>query len=301
MLPVEKTPDYLFAVGSAVLWAMSSQVVRSALEKIPSSKKWPAIITGLLLSFSVGCVSMVAVAGGNLPLTSPSKWTIAAGVLLFPFGTGLYYLCGNAFGGRVEFAAQFSNVKPLFSIAFAYLFLEESLSSTSAFALVLIMLGVLVLLYGVRRGTFGGWSVILGLSLAAAWGGGEAFAKLGVAAGPSREATFWALASGSVISAPVAAAVMIAFRREALRGIRAWAPQFLLHGLLSFGFAYALLFESISRIGVARTALINAFWPGLAIIISRIMKREDIPSAIVVAAILLFLGSLIQILMEAQR
>lgn len=295
MVHLQNSPDYLFAVGSAVLWAMSSQVVRSALEKIPNNKKWPSIIPGLLLSLCVGCFSLFAFARGNVTFASLSLWTVAAGVLLFPVGTGLYYLCSHAFGGRVEFASQFSNVKPIFSVAFAFAFLGEVLSSRSAFVLVLIVLGVIVLLCAVRRGTFNVLSLILGLLLAAVWGGGEALAKLGIASGPSLEATFWALVSGTAIAAVVAVPVMIVLRGEAFIGIKAWAPQFMLHGLLSFAFAYALLFESISRIGVAQTALINAFWPSLAIIISRFKQREDIPWSILLASIFLFVGSLIQV------
>lgn len=269
--------------------------MRSALERIPGERKWPSIFAGLLLSLFAGCAGLLLIMRGNVSVASLSVSTVASGILLFPVGTGLYYLCGHAFGGRVEFASQFSNVKPIFSVAFAAFLLGEALPLGSVVSLVLILLGVAVLLLAIKRGTFSLASGVLGLLLAAAWGGGEAFAKLGMASGPSLEVTFWALVSGCTVAMIAAAPVLVALRRTAFTRIWAWAPMFLLHGLLSFTLAYALLFESISRIGVAKTALINAFWPGLAIVVAQARKREPVPRTIVLATVLLIAGSLVQL------
>jgi hypothetical protein len=40
---------------------------------------------------------------------------------------------------------------------------------------------------------------------------------------------------------------------------------FCLHGLLSFGAAYSLLFHSIGLVGLSHTIMITVFWPTLAL------------------------------------
>lgn len=289
-------PDYLFAVGSALLWAVSSLVVRRGIGNIRATPKWPSIAVGLLVSLTVGSLTLLLLTGEMIDVAAVSPWTVAAGVLLFPVGTGLYYACGYAFDGRVEFASQFANVKPIVSVAFALALLNEGLKPASILSLVLIAGGIGVLMIAVRHGTFSVSSLTLGLLLAMAWGAGETVGKLGLTSAPSVTVTLAALLSGTALAALIAIPLIVKRRHQALLEFGRWVAPFAWHGVLSFALAYACLFESIKRIGVGQTALITAVWPGLAIVLSRLTNKEDVPSSMMVAAGLLLIGSIVQII-----
>lgn len=293
-------PDTAFAVATAVLWAISARIVGRGMAAIPGPQKFPAIAAGLMVSLLTGSAVLYAVAGRDLVVSELSPWLIAAGVATFPVGTALYYLCGHAFAGRMEFASQFANVKPLFSVGFAVLVLGETLRLPSWIALALIAAGIAVLLRATRRGAFSWAALGLGVLLALAWAAGEGFAKLGLATGPSLTATLAALLSGAAVGAVLALPYLAAHRRLAFTGFRRWGWAFALHGLLSFVVAYACLFESIQRIGVGRTILINAFWPGLAVVFGWIEGRltgraQPVPGPMTLATVLLVSGSVVQI------
>ncbi len=294
-------PDTAFAIGSAFFWALSARVVGHGMAAIPGPERFPAIVAGLMVSLLTGALVLFAVAGDGLAGAPVSPWIFAAGIATFPLGTGLYYLCGHAFAGRMEFASQFANVKPLFSVGFAVIFLGESLRWPSWVALGFIAFGIAVLFHATRRGTFSWTALGLGIALALAWAAGEGFAKLGLSTGPSLTATLTALLSGAAVGALAALPYLVRHRHAALAGIARWGWAFVLHGLLSFVIAYACLFESIQRIGVGRTVLINAFWPGLAVFLawaeSRLTGRaRPVPPAMMVATALLLAGSVVQII-----
>ncbi|MFM2129825.1 MAG: hypothetical protein RL477_1371, partial [Pseudomonadota bacterium] len=177
--------DTGFALATAVLWAISARIVGRGLAAIPGPEKFPAIVAGLTVSLTTGAVVLFAVAGNGFRPADQSPWLIAAGIATFPVGTGIYYLCGHAFAGRMEFASQFANVKPLFSVGFAAFVLGEALRAPSWVALALIAAGIGVLLRACLQGAFSWPALGLGVLLALAWASGEGFAKLGLASGPS--------------------------------------------------------------------------------------------------------------------
>ena len=294
-------PDTLFAVASAIFWALSARIVGRGLAAMPGPRKFPSIIAGLMLSMFTGLAVLFAIVGGDLVLAEISPWLVAAGVATFPVGTVIYYMCGHAFAGRMEFASQFANVKPLFSVGFAVVVLGEQLRYPSWIALALIAVGIAVLFHATRRGTFSWAALGLGVLLALAWASGEGFAKLGLSGGPSLTATLAALLSGAAVGGALAMPYLFARRAQAFAGIGSWGWAFVLHGLLSFSIAYACLFESIQRIGVGRTILINAFWPGLAVMLGWLEGRLSgrhlpIPAPMALATALLLAGSVVQIL-----
>ncbi len=300
MASTQALPDYAFAVIATLLWAISAQVITSGLAAIPAGAKLRPISLGLLISLGSGSLALFLLGGAVLP-QGGSLWIILAGILTFPLGTGLYYLCGHAFGGRMDFASQFSNIKPFLSVAFAFLILGEPLAGRSVLALVLSLSGIAFLLWGTVRGTFSWTALGLGFALALAWSGGEAFAKLGlsVGEGPSLHATLLALISGTLVGA-VVILPWLAARPFPLAGIERWGRAFALHGVLSFAVAYACLFESIQRIGLGQTVLIIAVWPALAVLLALLRNRLrgercTLPRAMVLAVILLLAGSLAQI------
>jgi drug/metabolite transporter (DMT)-like permease len=271
---------------------LSARVVRAGLNRLTSPDNVVPILVGMLVSLGVGCVVLFAILGGKISFSTFSWWTFAAGVLLFPVGTGLYYLCGDAFSKRMEFASQFSSVKPLFSVLLAALVLGETLTPRTFVSLGFIAAGILLMMLAVRRGTVTPTALALGLLLAASWGGGEVMARMGLAGeSPSMQSTFWALASGTVVAA-VATIPLLLLRRGSIGNPRAWAGPFMLHGVISFAVAYGLMFESIKRIGVGPTALITAFWPSLTILHS-LFTRQRSPILMLMAALLLLIGSLV--------
>src|SRR5690606_21245635 len=76
---------------------------------------------------------------------------------------------------------------------------------------------------------------------------------------------------------------------------------FLMHGILSFGFAYMFFFESIARIGLSATILLTVFWPmlalGLNLILSRMQRKAfKVPANVLAASVLFTFASLIHIL-----
>lgn len=294
-------PDTTFALAGAVFWAISARILGRAMAAIPGPDKLPAVIAGLMVSLVSGSVALLPVAGVELMTAEVSPWLAVAGVVTFPIGTGLYYLCGHAFAGRVEFASQFANVKPVLAVGFAVLFLGESLRASSLVALVLIAAGIALLLVATRRGTFNWAAFGLGVLLALAWSVREIFAKLGLVAISSLAGTLAALLWGTAAAAVLALPYVLARRAVAFAGFARWGGAFALHGIFSFAVAYACVFESLQRIGVGRTVLISAFWPGLAVVFGwiegRLTGRPATLSPVAVAATALLLaGSLVQVL-----
>ena len=134
----------------------------------------------------------------HLRLVLISPFLILAGIFTFPVGTGLYYLCGNAYGGKMEIAAQFARVKPIFSVLLAVLFLKEISSSTSYISLISYQHRDSISNHSSWQGTFRWIALVLGLLTACSWSLGEVFIKLGLTARVSIIDTFSALVSGTI-------------------------------------------------------------------------------------------------------
>lgn len=296
-------PDYAFAVAAALLWASSAQVIRSSLARMPTSGKAPNILAGLAISLLTGTVVLGIVTcftSSDKSLVELLEWELAlAGVLTFPIGTGLYYLCGYAYAGRAEFASQFANVKPLFSIGIAILFLGESLGTQELYAAAFLFTGVLSLLLGTVRGAFSWLALALGVALAVTWAAGEAFAKLALSDRSSLAATTMALMIGTVCYLVFALPYVLA-KRKHVRFNNHWYWGFVAHGFVSFASAYWCLFESIKRIGLAESVIINAFWPALAVVLSAVVSKfrgrpVALPRSMILATALLLVGSLVRV------
>jgi uncharacterized membrane protein len=293
-------PNYAFAVISALAWALSAQFVNFGLRHIPKQTKVPAVLTGLLISLSVGTSVLILLAGSSITQAHARWELVVAGILTFPVGTALYYLCGHAFGGRMEFASQFANIKPLLTILAAITFLGEGLTEVALVSFLFLLAGIGALILGTVRGVFSWTALILGFLLAGSWASGEVFIKLGMGNVPSLPATIVALASGTVVGFIFIAPYVLG-NNDVLRNAKVWGWAFAGHGMFSFIVAYPAFFESIRRIGLAQTIMINSFWPALAVglawIIARMQRRpEPLPTLMVVALISLLAGSFIQIL-----
>ncbi len=292
-------PDYLYAVASALLWAISTPIINSGIRNPSCGDARTQVLAGLMTSMTAG----VCVLGGIVLWLDErvvlSTDLMLAGVFTFPLATGVYYFSGVAFSGRADIASLFSKVKPLFSFGLAALALHEPVTRGSMGSVSLIALGTLLLLVGsgLRKIDFGG--VLLGLSTAALWALGEFFMATGVRTTHPVAANLSALMTGALLFVPFAIAPL---RRVAAspRGLASLTP-FLFHGIISFGIAYSLFFFSIERIGLGHSVLINAFWPVLGILITSVLRRLrgqpfSLPVIVIVAAGILLAGSLLQAL-----
>lgn len=283
----------LLAVASAVLWAVSALVVSRGLALLPANRA-AAMILGLVIALVSGSTLLLLAFGSTLRPTDVSAPVVVAGLLTFPMATGAYYVASVAFRGRAEVAAQFSQIKPVISVLLGAFLLSEPLHSTSWMSLAFVASGIALLIAAQRRGHVSAIAIVLGLALATAWATGEVAVAFGSDPARGIQQTTVALVAGTL------AGLVIAVPALAVIGWPApgkWMLFFALHGLLSFATAYAFYFQAIREIGVASTALINAFWPMLSLVLGRMLAvryagREPIPMLVWVAAILLLAGSL---------
>jgi len=292
-------PPSSYAIGCALVWALAAQILNIGLSRLPERNKLPAIYAGLLASLTSGTIAL----GILVYLTSsPLLWSpalVLAGILTFPIGTGLYYFAGYAFDRRMEFASQFSNFKPVFSILIAFLLLGEELSSNASCSIPIMILGIATLGVGAKRGKFSLLAMALGVLLALSWASGEAFIKIGVGPENSIGATFVALSAGSLV-AWLTIGPWLLLNRSKITAFPRFGWAFVLHGMISFCIAYVLLFASIATIGLSRTVTINAFWPALSMILAGTIARAQgkcwsVSSSILLATALLLIGTLLEI------
>jgi len=298
-------PSYFFAALAALLWAFSAPIINRGLNQLPAEKSVHGLTCGLLVSLVSGSVTLTLLTLGAPGSRIFSLYLVIAGVLTFPVATGLYYGCARAFGGRAEFAAQFVKVKPIFSVFLAVAVLRESFKFSSGISLLLIAIGVYFLWSIGQQGKSSFYAIGLGLLTALSWSLGEILFKLGHHSSMSLDDTLLALLSGTVIGG-IATLLTTVFVKHAVRvatckAFRKWIIYFVLHGVLSFGLAYACFFKSIAVLGVSRTVMITAFWPIASIVTSaKFVFDQAAPQPVswraIVAAAALLAGALLQIL-----
>ena len=257
-------PPESYAIASAFAWAFSTLFINRGLSRMRTNGGDYDIFVGLTASLLVGCAFLTAVAFGRFSFGQVSVALVLAGLFTFPLGTGLYYYTAEMYSDHAEIAAQFSKVKPIFSV-FIALLLGEALGALTWAALALIAVGVGLLLWATVQSQFSLTTAVLGLVTALAWAIGEGFMAVGVEGTSSLLATYVAILTGSAVYLAVIVP-LVAPRTDIRSSIgQGWLLPFMGHGLLSFGVAYTLFFTSIAEIGLARTALITAFWPMLAL------------------------------------
>lgn len=270
--------DYAPALGATILWALSAQVVNRGIASIRSSRGDRVLtnMSALLFALIAGLVTIWAVAGWADPFTAISWPVFLAGIFTFPVGTGLYYLCSTAFGTKAELAAQFANIKPALSIAFGVLLFGEILDTRGAVTFGLILTGIAIILASAWRRRAGSLQAIwLGLALAMSWSVGEVFIFTETGGHASLPIALAALASSLAVTCGVTALyVLLRTGRPVAEGVNLlplWPVA--VHGILSFGFAYALFFHSIRTIGLSNTIIVTTAWPVLSLAIGFVRAR----------------------------
>ena len=299
-------PPYSGALASALLWAVSAQVVSAGSARVPAADRMPVLMTGLLVSQCTGLAGLAALLWWQQGAVSlhPSLQVWLAGVLTFPVGTGLYYVAGALFGGRSDIASQFAKVKPLLSLLLAVAVLGEPVAALFSVSSLLVALGVLVFVAAGLRGAITLAALGWGLSAALAWSLGEVLMGAALAAGPhtagdALRATYTALLAGAVVSVPfllpfaVRWARSVAGRASAVGSL--W--PYTVHGVLSFALGYFCFFQSMAQVGMASTVTVNAMWPILALVLACGWRRWrgqpcEVAGLVWLAATLLLLGSL---------
>ena len=292
-------PDYSYAIFSALLWAASAPIINHGLEKLPQQQRFNWTILGLFFAMLTGALTLLPFLWTIQTPVEINGYLILAGLLTFPIATGTYYLSGIAFSGRMEFASQFSKIKPLLSFLLAIFVLHETTSNQSLISVSLIALGTFIFLWGARTHALSSKAIVLGLLAALFWALGELFMKLGISNNHPVHANLVAIISGLVVFSFIALHSLKSITSKVNIIHTLW--PFFLHGIVSFGVAYTMFFYSINQIGLARTVLINAFWPILSLLITaviRIIRGRPIaiPAVLMVAALMLLSGSLFQII-----
>jgi len=293
-------PEYFLALSAAIFWAISTQFINRGLQEIPESNRREWVATGLFVSMFFGFLTLTPIAINLEKVLDTNINIVLSGIFTFPLATGIYYLTSDKFSKRSEFASVFSRIKPLFSFVVAFLILDELVNKGTIIAIAFVVIGILVLFLGIRLKQLNKEGVFLGIFTALLWSIGEYFMKEGIGSINPILATWVALLSGLVvysISIPILTNYKIFSLSREIK--RMW--PFAVHGILSFGIAYSLFFDSISKIGVGKTVLIASFWPIFGLIIGAINrikkgKSPDIPLTMIIASIFILLGSVIEIL-----
>lgn len=292
-------PDYLYAVGSALLWAISAPVINHGLALMPDSQRISWITLGLFMALLAGTA---ALSPSLVLIDQPidiNVYLILSGLCTFPLATIAYYMSGEAFEGRIEFASQFSKIKPLLSFVLALVILREAITSISLISITLIATGTLIFLIGAHQHAISARGVVLGLLAALFWALGELFMKMGLNLNHPIHANLVAICGGFAVSMVIAIPAIYNIRSYGSKMMTIW--PFLLHGVISFALAYTLFFYSISKIGLVYTVLINAFWPILSILLSAVIRRMQgrmiaIPRPLIIGSLVLLSGSMVQVI-----
>lgn len=292
-------PVYTSALVSALLWALSAPILNEGITRIPKTQLASGLVVGLFAALTTGSLFLFVIQPSVLEISNFNAYIALAGVFTYLIGTGLYYASAHAFSGRTEYASQFAKIKPIFSVLLAMLVLNEIITSYSWVSLCLILMAVVILAKGADSGLFSWRAFVLGMLAALSWAIGEIFVKLGIEPESALQGTFFALASATLLLAPVA--VIMIIKTPVLSYSRIWIVPFLGHGVLSFGIAYTAFFYSIAFLGMAQTVLINAFWPALAMLfgcgVAMLRKGKcKVHVSIWIAIALLMAGSGVQIL-----
>jgi DME family drug/metabolite transporter len=295
---VLQIPGVVYALVSAFSWALSTMVVNRGLTRLDRTDNRYDIVLGLATSLLTGCFLLSMFVLPRFDLRAITVTVVLAGIFTFPIGTGLYYFTAEMYLQKAEIAAQFVQVKPIFSVVFA-LVLGEQLGQLTTIGLGVILLGLALLLFATIWGEFSRLAAIVGLTTAFSWALGEGLMKISVADSSSVVATYVALLTGTVLFLLITVPVMYGEvdPRAAYRA--GWLLPFAGHGILSMGLAYTTFFTSIKLIGLAQTALITAFWPilavGLGVVIGQVRGDDARPDVdiwyFLPASVLLVLGS----------
>jgi uncharacterized membrane protein len=292
-------PAYGFAVISALLWALSAPILNYGLRQIPDTQKFVHLAVGLYGAMFCGLLVLAPFVTGGTLHSAMSGYVVLAGVFTYPLATGIYYLSGAAFDDRMELASQFAKVKPIFSIFISMFIIHEAYTGHTYISVVLICIGILLMLVSSVRGQLSRSAVSLGLLAAAFWALGELFVRWVVSGQSAININFIALLAGFVLSSFFVLPVIAHTGPRRLAWRTLW--PFCVHGIISFGAAYAAFFESIRTIGLGKTVLINAFWPTLAVIITSFLrlyrgKGIDISLPVALAILLILSGSIVEAL-----
>ncbi|PTN13014.1 EamA family transporter [Nitrosomonas aestuarii] len=291
-------PEYSYAIISALLWAISAPIVNRGMENFPEENRSSATFIALFCALITGTLSLYPFTSNDVfDAHNINVYIILSGVFTFPIATGLYYLSTHAFGVRAELASQFAKVKPLFSILFAAFFLGETIEQSSIIAIALIIIGLLMFVKAAWIANFSIRALLFGLLTAMAWATGEVFVKLGFQEANALDNSFIALASSLLL---VLIIILPSLKQFLVKSTLTWIAPFAIHGILSFSFAYACFFKSITMIGVTKTVIINAFWPALSVLIvfaqKRFMGEPYKISVYLIAAIVLLVSASITVI-----
>ncbi|HRU05425.1 MAG TPA: DMT family transporter [Candidatus Brocadiia bacterium] len=221
------------------------------------------------------------------------SWTglsvLGAGICQAPLATIFYY--EGARVGEVSIVAPLTRTKIVFAAALLSAFGLDTITRNVAWACAAGVAGAAVMTW--RPGLKGQAQAPVkgaGLALLAAlsWAAGDVLARRSVGRLPAMTVTFVSLALGAA-----AYYIYMAARGET-RAIFAMPLRdkllYGLHGLVSFGLAYAAFYGSMKPIGAAKAVVITAAWPGVSFVAGVAILGERITPAKAAGFVLLALS-----------
>ena len=293
----------LAALGSALLWAASVPIVSSGLRRIPEENIYSGLGLGLFTSLIAGTATLGLLnKAAGIPIASISLPLAAAGIFMFPIGTGLYYLCGYAFSGQMEVAAQFSKVKPTISVLLAIAFLGEPLTAAIVVSLCLVSVGLFFLIrMQLSKSAKRLIPLATGLLTALSWALGDVCMKVASSSGMRAESAIMSMLLTGAAATFVLVLPTLVWRRDAINRYWRFCFPFLVHGIVSFAFAYTLFYAAISDLGLSRTVLVTAFWPLLGLLLVHVLNRargekgDSLSMDLLYAAIFILCGAVVAV------
>lgn len=293
-------PKYGYALISAFCWALSAPILDAGIKALPKEKPYKSVSSALFVALLTGTLflgMLLYFVDSSFSKVNTNPYIILAGIFTFPVATGLYYLSSHAFGAQTALASQFARVKPIFSILIGATLLSETIQDHSYLSVALIAVGIFFIAKATKKSEFRWWGLGLGLLTSLSWAVGEAFVKIGFTEGYTLENTFIAISSSLIISFIF---ILPSFKQLFINQNLKWLKPFAWHGILSFAIAYGCFFTSIAAIGLVNTILITAFWPILAIYLTKILDifrggSIAMSKEFLIAALLLVSASMVEI------
>ncbi|MBI2865457.1 MAG: DMT family transporter [Chloroflexi bacterium] len=271
------------AVGTALIWASTNIMVRSASNRIGILSLNALRMTAGAV-FILGTLFVLGKAGqlGAVPIMAAIYMIVGVTVGMV-VGDTLYFRSMISVG--VSRASPISNIYPLFTLPIALFFLDEKLQWLNAVGVILVVIGVGLVarssaprdgaVIRVERFRFEG--ILLAIAAAICWALSTSIQKLALAPPLNLDA-----AVANAIRIPVAALILLFLvsrqgERWRMRSY-GWRSVLLtvLAGVFSLGVGGFFYLLAVQNAGAAKTAALSSIAPIFAAPLSTIFLKEKV-------------------------
>jgi drug/metabolite transporter (DMT)-like permease len=254
-----------------LIWGVTWPIMKIALEQIPpfSMRTLSAALGALTLG--VMCLST----GRSLRIRGRRTWThiiVSSFINIIAFSMLSAFAQLAAATSRV---AILSYTMPVWSVAFAWIFLRERPSGTQTLALALCGIGLAILIYplthaGVPIG------IVLAVSTGLTWGAGTVYLKWARIQADPMTTAFWQLAIAFVVIG--ISMLIVEGRLDLSHATSEGLYATLLVGVAGNGFAYGLWFAIVRRLP-AMTASLGVLGSPVIGVVASMLILGDRPTS----------------------